>query len=90
MGNPNAEDRAARVRQARQVLAGNEIVPPAEPVDFGSRFSIGGSAEVRYLLGIAVLVVVAALVWALAGMGIGATLVLVLLALALLLGWFIL
>jgi Flp pilus assembly protein TadB len=90
VGNPNAEERAARVRQARQVLAGNEVAPPEEPVGFGSRFAFGGSVELRYLLGVAALIVVAALVWALAGMGVGATVVFVVLALALLMGWFIL
>lgn len=90
MGETSAEERAARVRQARQVLAGDEIAEPEETVGFGGRLAVGGSVELRYLLGLAALVVVTALVWALAGMGIGASLFFVALALALLMGWFIL
>lgn len=90
MGNPDPEERATRVRQARQVLAGNEIGPPEEPVGFGGRFSLGGSTELRYLLGVALLILVAAIIWATLGMGVVATVVFLTLAIALLFGWFIL
>ncbi len=89
MDNPGEEDRAARVRQARQVLAGNEVTPPNDPVGFGDRFAVGGSGEFRYLLVLAALIVVSAAVWALWGMG-AASAILFLLALALLAGWFVL
>ena len=90
MANLDPSERAARVRQARQVLAGNEIAPPEEASNPGGRLSLGGSAELRYLLGVAVLIVVAAVVWATAGMGVMATIVFLVLAVALLFGWFIL
>lgn len=90
MANLDPSERAARVRQARQVLAGNEIAPPEEAPNLGGRFSLGGSAELRYLLGVAVLIVLASVIWATAGMGVMATIVFLVLAVALLFGWFIL
>ncbi len=89
MDNPGEEDRAARIRQARQVLAGSDITPPNDPIGFGDRFAIGGSGELRYLLVVAALIVGAAVVWALWGM-LPASAVLFVLALALLAGWFVL
>ena len=83
------EDRAARIRQARQVLAGNEIAPADDPLGFGPRVILGGSGEFRYLVGLAVLVVLATIVWAIWGMG-PASLILLVLAFALLAGWFVL
>lgn len=90
MATPDPDERAARVRQARQVLAGNEIGPPDESVGFGNRFSSGGSTELRYLLGVALLILIAAIVWATLGMGVVATIVFLGLAVVLLFGWFIL
>ncbi len=89
MDNPVDEERAARIRQARQVLAGNQIRPPDDPLGFDGRFALGGSRELRYFVVLAVLVVLAALVWAAWGMG-PASPILFVLALALLAGWFIL
>lgn len=90
MATPDPDERAIRVRQARQVLAGNEIGPPEESAGFGSHFSLGGSTEFRYLLGVALLILVAAIVWATLGMGVVATVVFLSLAVVLLFGWFIL
>ena len=89
MDNPIDDERAARIRQARQVLAGTEIRPPEEPLGFGSRFPLGGSAELRYFIALAALVLIAAVVWAAWGMG-PASPILFVLALALLAGWFLL
>ena len=89
MDNPVDEERAARIRQARQVLAGTEIRPPDDPLGLGDRFALGGSRELRYFVVLAALVVIAALVWAAWGMG-PASPILFVLALALLAGWFVL
>ena len=89
MDNPNQEERAARIRQARQVLAGSEIEPPAEPLPFGQRPLFGFSRELSYLVALGILVLIAALLFAVWGMG-PASAVLFLLALALLAGWFVL
>ncbi|MBA2518635.1 MAG: hypothetical protein H0V24_03130 [Chloroflexia bacterium] len=83
------EERAARVRQARQVLAGNDLAPADDPLGFGPRVLMGGSGEFRYLIGLAVLVVLATIVWLIWGMG-PASLILLILAFALLAGWFVL
>lgn len=83
------EDRAARVRQARQVLAGNDLAPADDALGFGPNVIMGGSGEFRYLIGLAVLVVLATIVWFIWGMG-PASLILLVLAFALLAGWFVL
>lgn len=89
MDNPNQEERAARIRQARQVLAGSEIDPPDDPLPFGQRPLLGYSRELYYLVTLGVLVLLAALLFAIWGMG-PASAVLFLLAVALLAGWFVL
>lgn len=89
MDNTGDDDRAARVRQARQVLAGSEITPPNDPIGFGDRYGAAVSGELRYLLGVAALIVVAALVFVVWGGG-PASAVLFVLALALVAGWFVL
>ena len=88
MGNPLDEERAARIRQARQVLAGNEPQPPREPYVFGERDPGLGPIEQRYLMvvgGLALLALVLFLIW---GMGVSSVAVL-LLAITLLAGWFV-
>ena len=64
MDDPIDDDRAARIRRARQVLAGNELTPPADTFGFGDRIVLGGSGELRYLLGLAALVLLAAIIFA--------------------------
>lgn len=83
------DDRAARIRQARQVLAGNDLSPADDPLGFGQPTILAGSGEFRYLVGLAVLVILAAVVFAIWGMG-PASFILLVLAFALLAGWFIL
>jgi VIT1/CCC1 family predicted Fe2+/Mn2+ transporter len=89
MDDSTNDDRAARVRRARQVLAGDEITPPNDPIGFGDRFGSGVSGELRYFIAVAVLIVVSALVYLVWGLG-PASVVLFLLALFLLAGWFVL
>ncbi len=89
MDDPVDDDRATRIRHARQVLAGNELSPPDDSFGFGDRSVLGASPELRYLLGLAALVLLAAIIFAIWGMGAASPLIF-LLALALLAGWFVL
>lgn len=90
MRDPSGGDeRAARVRQARQVLAGSEVTPPTDSGGLGNRHAVAASGDLPYLVAIAALIVVAALVYALWGAG-PSTIVLFVLALALIAGWFVL
>jgi hypothetical protein len=82
------DDRTARIRQARQVLAGSDVQPPHDPLTFGNRSELISPEQIVYLAGLAVLLVVAVLLYAIWGMGI-ASVVFMLLALALLAGWVI-
>ena len=89
------QERLARIRQARQVLAGHEIPPPGQEGQATARPNRHGpaalldSSEVRYFLLLAVLVLLSALVWAIWGTA-PASPILFVLAIALLLAWFIL
>lgn len=83
------EDRADRIRKARQVLSGASLTPPEDPVGFGDRFTVGGATEFRYFVVLSALVILSAIVWAIWGMGVASP-VLFLLALGLLAGWVLL
>ena len=85
MDDPRDDDRAARVRHARQVLAGSDLTPPTDPVGFGG----APSGELRYFLMVAGLIVIAALVYLIWG-AFPASIVAFLVALLLLAGWFVL
>ncbi len=89
MDDPVDDDRTARIRHARQVLAGNELTPPNDGFGFGDRSVLGGSGELRYLLALAALVLLAAVIFAIWGFGAASPLIF-LLALGLLAGWFVL
>ncbi len=89
MARQHDEDRAARIRQARQVFSGASLDPPDDPIGYGDRFLSGGAIEFRYFLVLSALVILSAILWAIWGMG-AATPVLFLLALGLLAGWLIL
>ena len=89
MEHQDDNERAARIRQSRQVLSGADLRPADDPLGFGPQLLLAGSGEFRYLVGLAVLVLLAAIVWAIWGMG-PASLILLVLALGLLAGWFIL
>ncbi len=87
MDNPIDEERAARIREARQVLAGGDLTPPREPYAFGGHDGLDPLAQ-RYLMVVGGLALVALLLFAFFGMG-PASAVLLLLALALLAGWLV-
>ncbi len=86
---PTAEERFARTRQARQVFSGAELTPPTDPIGTPERFVLGPRGELRYLIALSVLIVLAALVWVAWGMG-AATPLVVLLIVGLLAAWLLL
>ena len=83
------EERAARIRAARQVLAGNEIETPQDLFKFGHDPAALGPIQVAYLAGLVGLLLVGLLLWALAG-ALAASVVFFLLAVALLAAWAVL
>jgi hypothetical protein len=90
MSEPSPErERAARIRQSRQVIAGPDIDAPAEPLAYSQSDSPFALPIVWYFIGLAVLVVLSAVLWAVWGMG-AATVPLLLLIIGLFLAWFIL
>lgn len=89
MSTPIDEDRAARIRQARQVLAGSDVRPPDDSYLMRNHPLLGGSLELRYFIGLAVLALLSALVWTVADWR-WASPLLIVLALALIAAWFVL
>jgi hypothetical protein len=90
MSEPSRErERAARIRQSRQVIAGPDIDAPTEPLVSSQHESPLAPPIVWYFIALAVLVVLSAVLWAVWGMG-AATLPLLLLIIGLFLAWFIL
>ncbi len=83
------DERTARIRAARQVLAGTDIQAPDDPLRFGQQHGLLDPGLIGYLVVLISLLVVALLLLAFAGMGV-ASVVFFLLALALLAGWAIL
>ncbi len=88
MSNQPEDDRLARAREARQVLAGDELRAPARPLDFGAEDALVNPTQRTYLIVLAALLLVALLLFAIWGLG-AASPILLLLALALLAGWVI-
>ena len=88
MSNQPEDDRTTRVRQARQVFAGDELQAPSRPLDFGAEDTLINPTQRTYLIGLAALLIVALLLFAIWGLG-AASPILLLLALALLAGWVI-
>lgn len=88
MDHQPQDDAAARVRRARQVLAGTDVHPPENPVDFGYEEELFTPDQRIYLVALVVLLVIAIILWALFGLGI-ASIVFFLLALGLIAGWFL-
>ena len=82
------EERAARIRHARQVLAGTDIEPPADLWRFGQPERLFDGRQLGYLVGLAVLLGLGVLLLLVAGMG-PASAIFFLLALGLLAGWLI-
>ncbi len=88
MENPRDDERAARIRQARQVLAGPDVQPPHEPYIFGERSTGLGPIAQRYLLIVGALALISLILFLIWGMGV-ASVVVLFLAIALLAAWFI-
>ncbi len=90
MSEPSPErDRAARIRQSRQVIAGPDIEAPTEPLAYTQNDSPFALPIVWYFIALSALVVLAAVLWAIWGMGV-ATVPFLLLIVGLFLAWFIL
>ena len=83
------EERAARIRAARQVLAGTDIRPPDDPLRFGPAEPLIGPVQLAYLVGLVGLLVLGLIVWAVAGL-MAASPILFLLAVGLLVAWLVL
>jgi hypothetical protein len=75
-------------RATRQILSGAELAPPRRVAREGSSVSAGPSLSFWYLTGMAALLVLATIVWAIWGMG-PASLLLLLLAIALIVSWIV-
>jgi hypothetical protein len=80
--------RRAPGRATRQILSGSELATPRDTI--GSQTGTGPSVSIAlaYLAGLGVLVILAALVWAIWGMG-PASAILLLLALGLIASWLV-
>jgi|GEM_PF-2706632 len=89
MSDRSVEERAERIRQARQVIAGSDLAAPSDPIDYAGRYAAGGPGELPYFVALSVLVLLGAIVWAIWGTAI-ATPLLLALGLMLVAGWFVL
>lgn len=83
------EERAARIRAARQVLAGTEIQPPDDPWRFGHAEPPVGPAQFAYLVALVGLLVIGLVLWAVTSLLVASPVFFVL-ALGLLVGWLVL
>jgi hypothetical protein len=81
--------RRAPGRATRQILSGSELAPPGETIGGHSTDGQPVSFAFRYLVALAVLVVVSALVWAVWGMP-AASVGLLALAVGLIASWLVL
>jgi Flp pilus assembly protein TadB len=86
--SPSEEERAARIRQARQVLSGNQVQAPRHPLDFGRSDGLINPAQRLYLMVLGGLLILALVLYFIWGLGIASP-VLALMALVLLAGWVI-
>ena len=76
-------------RVTRQILSGAQLSPPRDTFSGDSTQLSSASLAYRYLVGLAVLVIVATLFWALWGPGL-ASIILLVLAVGLLASWLVL
>ena len=81
--------RRAPGRPTRQILSGSELAPPRETIGGHSTDGHPVSFAFRYLVALAVLVILTALVWAIWGMP-AASAVLLALAVGLIASWLVL
>ncbi len=82
------DERLARARRARQVLAGQELRAPEHPLDYGGPEGLVDATQRTYLIVLAGLLLVALLLYLIWGLG-PASPILFILALALLAGWLV-
>ncbi|MBA3337222.1 MAG: hypothetical protein H0T49_06625 [Chloroflexia bacterium] len=82
------DDRTERIRQARQVLAGSELRSPREPMSVRAHEGPISIEQRNYLIALGVLLLLAIVIYALAGLGI-ASAVFFILAIGLIAGWLI-
>jgi hypothetical protein len=82
------DERLARARRARQVLAGQELRAPEHSLDYGAGEGLIDTTQRTYLVVLAALLLVALLLYAIWGLG-PASPILFILALALLAGWLV-
>jgi len=85
---PTEDERAARIRQARQVLAGSDLRTPGHPLDFRPHDALLNPVQRVYLLSLGAILLVAAVLFVIWGLGVASP-VLAILAFALLAGWVI-
>ena len=85
----NVHDAASPWARTRQILSGSELTPPRETIGGHSTDGQPVSFAFRYLVALAVLVVLTALVWAIWGMP-AASAVLLALAAGLIASWLVL
>lgn len=89
MGSRHDDDRLARARQARQVISGADVRPPATYSGiYAASSGLFSSSQRTYLIVVGVLLVLALLLWAVFGMGV-ASIVFFLLALMMIAGWLV-
>ena len=82
------DERLARARRARQVLAGQELRAPEHPLDYGAPEGLVDATQRTYLIVLAGLLLIALLLYLIWGLG-PASPILFILALALLAGWLV-
>jgi hypothetical protein len=80
--------RRAPGRATRQILSGSELAPPRDTFNSQSTAGQPIAFAFAYLLGLAALVILSALVWAIWGMG-PASAILLLLAIGLIVSWLV-
>ncbi len=88
MNTQPEDERLARARRARQVLAGHELRAPEHPLDYGAPEGLIDATQRTYLIVLAGLLLVALLLYVIWGLG-PASPILFILALALLAGWLV-
>lgn len=89
MNNRPDQDKLNRVRQARQVIAGSEVRPPAPlSSSYASNAGFITPSQRTYLIAVGVLAVLAVLLWLVFSMSV-ASIIFFILALLLIAGWLV-
>ena len=89
MNNRPDQDKMNRIRQARQVIAGSEVRPPANYASsYASQAGIITPSQRTYLMVVGALLVLAVLLWLIFSMSV-ASVIFFILALLLIAGWLV-